>query len=150
VVNPFDPKTVLLAKHAQHIVLVHFPIALLITGVGFDFAGHWMKKPVLAVVARYNLMIAAAATLPVVATGLLAWQWQLQGHKLKGILLQHLVLAIVSSVLIWLVWWMHFRASRKVDGVLPAYRLPVEFMAVLAVAVTAHLGGFLSGVNAPG
>jgi hypothetical protein len=27
-VNPFDLKTVLLAKHAQHVVLIHFPIAL--------------------------------------------------------------------------------------------------------------------------
>ncbi len=26
-INPFDLKTALLAKHAQHVVLVHFPIA---------------------------------------------------------------------------------------------------------------------------
>jgi uncharacterized membrane protein len=149
VVNPFDPKTVLLAKHAQHVVLIHFPIALLITGVGFDFAGQWLRKPLLAVVARYNLLIAALATIPVIATGLLAWQWQLEGHKLKGILLQHLVLALVSSALIWLVWWIHFRAMRHGFS-LPNYRLPIEFLAVLAVAVTAHLGGFLSGVNLPG
>ena len=50
-VNPFDPKTVLLAKHAQHVVLVHFPIALFLTGVGFDLAAQWTKKPVLATVA---------------------------------------------------------------------------------------------------
>lgn len=149
-VNPFDPKTVLLAKHAQHVVLVHFPIALLITGVGFDFAGHWMKRPLLAVVAQYNLMIAAVATLPVVATGLLAWQWQLEGHKLKGILLQHLVLGLVSSAMIWTVWWILYRANSKAAGSLPAYRLPIEFIAVLMVALTAHLGGFLSGVNVPG
>jgi hypothetical protein len=36
IVNPFDLRTVLLAKHAQHVVLVHFPIALFITGVGLD------------------------------------------------------------------------------------------------------------------
>jgi len=148
-VNPFDPKTVLLAKHAQHVVLVHFPIALFLTAVGFDFAGQWIRKPVLATVARYNLLIAAVATVPVMATGLLAWRWQLEGHKLKGLLLQHLVLGVVSSCLIWLVWWMHFRASRKGES-LPKYRLPIELVAALAVAVTAHLGGFLSGVNAPG
>ena len=34
--NPFDIKSVLLAKHAQHVVLIHFPIALFIAGVGFD------------------------------------------------------------------------------------------------------------------
>ena len=62
--NPFDPKTVLLAKHAQHVVLVHFPIALFLTAVGFDVAAEWTKKPVFATVARYNMMIAAIATLP--------------------------------------------------------------------------------------
>lgn len=148
-VNPFDPKTVLLAKHAQHVVLVHFPIALFLTGVGFDFAGQWMKRPMLALVARYNLLIAAVATVPVVVTGLLAWRWQLEGHKLKGILLQHLVLGVTSSVLIWLVWWLHFRAGRKSEGTLPTYRLPIELVAALAVAVTGHLGGFLTGVNIP-
>ena len=143
-VNPFDPKTVLLAKHAQHVVLVHFPIALFLTAVGFDLAALWTKKPVLATVARYNMMIAAIATIPVMLTGVLAWQFQLEGHKLKGILLEHLVLGVTSSVLIWLVWWMHRRSSRN------AYRLPVELFAALIVALTAHLGGFLSGVNTPG
>ena len=143
-VNPFDPKTVLLAKHAQHVVLVHFPIALFLTAVGFDVAAEWTKKPVFATVARYNMMIAAIATLPVMLTGLVAWQWQLEGHRLKGILLQHLVLGVTSSMLIWLVWWMHRRASRI------AFRLPVELLAAVMVAVTAHLGGFLSGINTPG
>ena len=32
-VNPFEIKTVLLAKHAQHVVLVHFPIALFVAAV---------------------------------------------------------------------------------------------------------------------
>jgi uncharacterized membrane protein len=143
-VNPFDPKTVLLAKHAQHVVLVHFPIALFLTAVGFDVAALWIRKPMLAAVARYNLLIAAIATIPVMVTGVLAWQFQLEGHKLKGVLLQHLVLGVTSSVLIWLVWWMHRRASRN------ALRLPVELFAALIVSVTAHLGGFLSGVNIPG
>jgi len=143
-INPFDPKTVLLAKHAQHVVLVHFPIALLITAVGFDFAAEWWKKPMLSTVARYNLAVAALATIPVVGTGLVAWQWQLEGHKLRGILLQHLVMGLVSSALIWLVWWMHIRMKSR------TVRLPVELLAALSVSVTGHLGGYLSGVNLPG
>jgi uncharacterized membrane protein len=147
-VHPFDLKTVLLAKHAQHVVLIHFPIALFISAVAFDLISQWTKQRGLADAAYYNLLVAAISTLPVLATGILAWQFQLDGRKLKGILLSHLVLACVSSVMIWLVWWVHFRARRRAEE-LPRYRLVIELLVVGLVALTGHLGGFLSGVNAP-
>ena len=148
-VNPFDLKTVLLAKHAQHVVLIHFPIALFITAVAFDLIAQWTKRRGLAEAAYYNLLVAAISTVPVLITGLLAWQFQLEGQKLKGILLLHLILACISTVLIWLVWWVHFRARRR-TVYLPMYRLALEVLAVGLVALTGHLGGFLSGVNLPG
>ena len=147
--KPFDLKSVFLAKHAQHVVLIHFPIMLFISAVAFDFIANWTKRRALADTAYYNLLAAAISTLPVLATGILAWQFQLEGQKLKGILLLHLVLACVSSVMIWLVWWVHFRTRRRAE-VLPNYRLAVEFLGVGLVALTGHLGGFLSGVNGPG
>jgi len=147
--NPFDPKAVLLAKHAQHVVLIHFPIALFITAVAFDLVGYWTKGAGLKQAAYYNLLVAALATIPVLATGILAWQFQLEGQKLKGILLMHLVLACVSTVIIWLAWWLHFRGQRT-SKALPSYRLPIELLGILLVALTGHLGGFLSGVNGPG
>ena len=101
-----------------------------------------------ASVAYYNLTIAAISSVPVVATGLMAWRWQLEGQKLKGTLLLHLLLGLASSALIWLVWWLHFR-GRKPERTLSQYRLPLEALAAAVVALTAHLGGFLSGVNAP-
>jgi uncharacterized membrane protein len=148
-VNPFDLKAALLAKHGQHVVLIHFPIGLFLAAVAFDLMALWTKRRGLADAAYYNLLAAAISTLPVLVTGLLAWRFQLEGQKLKGILLLHLVLACVSSVLIWLVWWVHFRARRR-TVFLPSYRLAVEFLAVALVALTGHLGGFLSGVNLPG
>jgi uncharacterized membrane protein len=148
-VNPFDLKTVFLAKHAQHVVLIHFPIALFISAVAFDLMAQWTKRRGLADAAYYNLMVAALSTVPVLGTGLLAWQFQLEGQKLKGILLLHLVFACVSSLLIALVWWVHFRARRR-NAILPSYRLALEFLGVGLVALTGHLGGFLSGVNGPG
>jgi len=99
--NPFDIKSVLLAKHAQHVVLVHFPIALFLVGVAFDWLAQWKKNAALASAAYYNLLVAAVSTLPVVATGTLAWRWQLEGARLKGNLLFHLILGTVSSLLIW-------------------------------------------------
>ena len=147
--NPFDLRTVFLAKHAQHVVLIQFPIALLIAAVAFDLIAQWTKRRGMADAAYYNLLVAAISTVPVLGTGLLAWQFQLEGQKLKGVLLLHLVLACVSSVLIWLIWWIHFRA-RKHEASLPSYRLTIEFLVVGVVVLTAHLGGFLSGVNGPG
>jgi uncharacterized membrane protein len=148
-VNPFDLKAALLAKHSQHVVLIHFPIGLFISAVAFDTMTRWTRRPGLAEAAYYNFLAAAISTFPVLATGLLAWQLQLDGQKLKGILLLHLVLASISTLMIWLVWWVHFRARRQTI-VLPSYRLAVEFLAVGIIALTGHLGGFLSGVNGPG
>jgi uncharacterized membrane protein len=149
-VHPFDLKTVLFAKHAQHVVLIHFPIALFISGVLFDFLAHRAKRRMLAAAAYFNLFAAALATIPVLITGILAWQWELEGQRLKGILLIHLVFGVVSSLLIWIVWLIHLRTKRKQGAVLPGYRLPIEVVAVAIVAVTSHLGGFLTGVNGPG
>lgn len=145
--NPFDLKSVLLARHAQHVVLIHFPIALFLVSVAFDFAAQWKRAAAFAAAAYYNLTVAALSTVPVVATGLMAWLWQLEGQRLKGTLLLHLLLGLASTVFIWLVWWVHFR-GRKPERMLPAYRLPLEIVAAGVVALTAHLGGFLSGVNA--
>jgi uncharacterized membrane protein len=148
-VHPFDIKTALLAKHAQHVVLIHFPIALFITGVAFDLVAQWTKRRGLAEAAYFNLLVGAVSTLPALATGILAWQFQLDGQKLKGVLLQHLVLACVSSVMIWLVWWVHFRGRRR-GGALPGYLISLEIVGVAVLSLTGHLGGFLSGVNGPG
>jgi uncharacterized membrane protein len=147
--HPFDLKAALLARHAQHVVLIHFPIALFIASVALDLASQWTKRRGLAEAAYYNLLLAAISTVPVVATGILAWQFALEGQKLKGILLLHLLLACASTVMIWLVWWVHSRVRRGGEG-LPSYRIPLELLAVAVISLTAHLGGFLSGVNGPG
>ena len=148
-VNPFDPRAVLLAKHAQHVVLIHFPIALFLCGVGFDAAARWTKRQKLADAAYYNFLVAAISTIPVLATGILAWQFALEGQKLKGILLEHMLLGLTSTAFIWITWWLHFRARRS-DHELPLSRFSIELLGVLVITATGHLGGFLSGVNGPG
>src|SRR5437879_12363621 len=110
-IRPYDLKTPLLAKHAQHVVVIHFPIALFISAVAFDIVAQWTKRRGVADAAYYNLLLAMVSTFPVLATGILAWQFQLEARKLKGLLLMHLVLALFSTVVIWLVWWVHFRSS---------------------------------------
>ena len=146
-VNPFDLRTILLAKHAQHVVPIHFPIALFMTGVGFDLLSRGKRDSQLATAAYLNLSIAAATVLPAVVTGLLAWQFALDGKRLKGLLLLHLIAALSAALLVVASWWMHWRSRRPDTVSLPRYRIPVELLGVAIIALTAHLGGFLSGVN---
>src|ERR1700722_9700762 len=104
--NPFDLKAALLARHAQHVVLIHFPIALFIGSVAFDVIARLTRSLSLARAAYYNLVAAAIMALPAVVTGLLAWRLQLEGAKLRGNLRLHLALGASSAVLIWLLaWW---------------------------------------------
>jgi hypothetical protein len=71
----------------------------------------------------------------------------LEGKKLKGLLLWHLMAASLAAVLVIASWLVHWGTRRAEPALLPAYRIPLELLGVAALAVTAHLGGFLSGVN---
>jgi uncharacterized membrane protein len=145
--NPFDLRTVLLAKHAQHVVLIHFPIALFITGVALDLLSRGKRESQLAFAGYLNISIAAAMIIPTLLTGVLAWQFALEGEKLKGLLLYHIVAASTAAVLVIASWWVHWRSRQSAAPVLPQLRIPVELLGVAIIGLTAHLGGFLSGVN---
>jgi uncharacterized membrane protein len=148
--SPFDWRSVLLARHAQHVVLIHFPIALFIIGVWFDLISAWRKRQELARAAYYNFTAAAILSVPAAATGIIAWQWALEGQRLKGTLLLHLVFALASVAVIWIVWFLKFRACNALTSAgpaLPVARLTLELAGVALLSLTGHLGGFLSGVN---
>lgn len=148
--NPFDPKYFLFAKHAQHVALIHFPIALFIGGVILDFLGEWKNRLDLTAAAYLNFWGAAISSIPAVVTGIAAWQWALEGQKIHGILQLHMIFAAVSTVLIWVVFLLHKLRRRIPSSRFVAYCLLMEAVAVVAIVLTGHLGGFLSGVNTPG
>ena len=146
--NPFDLKGALMAGHAQHPVIVHFPIALFIASAVFDILAIWRKEPVLAAVGYFNL-VGAAITVPfAIATGLAAWQWQLEGATLKGNLRLHLIFALTTAALIVGLCWKRFRLRAKGESPRASYFLAVA-LGVMMITLTGHLGGILSGVEAP-
>ena len=146
--NPFDLKAALLAGHAQHPVIIHFPIALLIASAVFELLAVWRKQPVFASVAYYNLL-GAALTLPLaIATGLGAWRWQLEGAALKGNLRLHMICALTSASLIFFLCWMRSRLRGKSTSPGIAY-LTVTALALMVITLTGHLSGILSGVETP-
>src|SRR5438105_12229794 len=145
-VNPFDVKAALLAGHPQHPVIIHFPIALFIASIVFEVMAAWRRQPVLETVAYYNLL-GAALTIPfAIATGLGAWQWQLEGAAIKGNLRLHMICALTSALLIFFLCWMRLRI--RTEGIsLGIGYWTVTLIALLAITLTGHLGGILSGVE---
>ena len=144
--NPFDPRTVLFAKHAQHVVLVHFPIGLCLTSVIFEVLGKWRSNDKLISASYYNQLAAAVASVPVVITGILAWRFQLEGAHLTGNLLMHLIFGWLSSLLMWSVLLLY----RKTESRWVKIRYAVQVVTAIVISVTGHLGGFVSGVNGAG
>lgn len=145
--NPFDLKAALVAKHAQHPVIIHFPIALFIISVGFDLLAIWKNNPGLAKAAYYNLL-AAALTAPVaIASGLTAWQWLLEGAKLKGNLLLHMTFALAASAMIWLLCGWRVRRRRFPERAPGIIYLFLALATVLLIALAGHLGGIVSGLE---
>src|SRR5438105_15271345 len=147
-INPFDLKAALLADHAQHPVLIHFPIALFIASVVFDLVAVWRKQPILAMVGYYNLLGAALSIPFAIATGLGAWQWQLEGAAIKGNLRLHMICALTSALLIFFLCWMRGRLRRKNVAPRIGY-FAVTGLALIMITLTGHLGGILSGVETP-
>ena len=146
--NPFDLKAALLAGHAQHPVIVHFPIALFIASAVFDILAIWRKKPILAAVGYFNL-VGAAITIPLaIATGLGAWRWQLEGAALKGNLRLHLICALTSAALIVILCWKRSRIRAKGESPRACYFV-VMALGLMMITLTGHLGGILSGVETP-
>jgi uncharacterized membrane protein len=151
--NPFDLKTALLARHAQHVVLVHFPIALTMTAIVFEWLAVWKPGPrseTLSSAAYWNLTVAAATSVAAVVTGVLAWQWQLDGAPLKGTLLLHAAFGGASGGGILLLWWLRHRQPRRSASSPGLVYFALTAIILVIVAMTGHLGGFVSGVNAAG
>src|SRR2546421_5570959 len=146
--NPFDLKSALLAGHAQHPVIIHFPIALFIASAVFELLAVWRKQTLFASVAYYNLF-GAALTLPFsIATGLGALLWQLEGAAIKGNLRLHMICALTSALLILFLTWMRSRLRTKGDSPRASY-FAVTALGLMMITLTGHLGGILSGVETP-
>jgi len=101
----------------------------------------------MAKAAYYNL-VAAALTAPVaIASGLTAWQWQLEGAKLKGNLLLHLIFALAASAMIWLLCGWRVRQRKFPQRTPGTIYIVLALATMLLIAIAGHLGGIVSGVE---
>ncbi len=148
-ISPFDVKTALFARNAQHPVIVHFPIGLFIISVLFDVLGTWKKNASLRIAATYNLVVAAFGGLFAVISGLIAWQWQFGGAELRGNLQLHLILGIVTTGLLFLLWGFRSRLMKKSTVPLTRLYFLLSIISLALISLTGHIGGILSEVVKP-
>ena len=92
----------------------------------------------------------ATVTWDLIRTGLVAWQWKLDGQRLK----EHPIHAFgarlsIEPVDLDSVGHPQEDTAQKEYGVLSRYRLPIEAAPVAVVTVTGRLGSFLSRLNGP-
>ena len=142
----FDVKAVLFAKHAQHIVMIHFPIALFFASGFFDLIAYRMKSAPLRSAAYYNLVAASISSVLAIGTGVVAWQIIYGGGTPKGIILFHLIGAMTSFALVWLLAVIRYRERKALRFRLSKTYVVLAVVTCLVLAITSHLGGVLSGV----
>ena len=146
--NSFNLRAVVFAPHAQHPVIVHFPIALFIMSAVFEMLALWRKQPAFESVAYFNLLAAAISIPFTIVTGLLAWQWQLEGAALKGNLRIHLAFALTTAALVLFSFWRRWRLRRNGQSPRAGY-FTVIAVGLLMTTITGHLGGIVSGLEGP-
>jgi hypothetical protein len=97
--NPFDLKSALLAKHAQHVVLIHFPIALFLASFAFDLLARG-RRDRKSGDGRVLQLDRSSDRHTAGGHGLIAWRWLLERQKLKGDLWLHLLFGSLSAGMI--------------------------------------------------
>ena len=142
----FDLKTVLLAKHAQHIVMIHFPIALFFVSGVFDVMAHRNNNDSLRSAGYFNLVAASISSVLAVATGVIAWQIMYGGRNPKGIILFHLIGAATTFMLLWTLVFIRHREREQLRPALSRTYILLAVITCIVIMTTAHLGGVLSGV----
>ena len=135
-----------------HPMIVHFPIALLIAGFGFDVAGLFINRDTFTKVGFYLLLIGAIGTIAALLSGEAAGEGVAEQGPLKIALERHesaaeatvWLAAVTASLRVFLV------LIKKYKGYFKAGIVALYFASVVAVGLTGHYGGKLVYENAAG
>lgn len=126
-----------------HPLVVHFPIALLVTAVALDGAAFLLRRPALHRVALWNLALGALAAGAAVWTGLQAAEIAKHSFEIHHVMELHERLGIVTASLAGLITL--WRLARR--DALRLWERAATTALLLALAGTlacgAHLGGRL-------
>jgi uncharacterized membrane protein len=130
---PFPP------KNGFHPAVVHFPIGLFIAGLALDSLGLLRRSRNLLFAGWYNLVLAAISGVAAAATGYLAMV--LQKLPNSGLIKQHLVYAIASAVIMWLMVALRVHRHEKMNLPARAAYYLLAAAGLMLISYAGHLGG---------
>jgi hypothetical protein len=124
-----------------HLLLLHFPIALLLAAGVAELWSAWKGGPSPSVVVRFCLCLGAAAVVPTVALG---WLYALGGHGVgsPGLLALHRWVGTAAGL--WVVATVIFSERDARLGARSGRVRVLMFAGALLVVLTAHFGGILA------
>jgi mono/diheme cytochrome c family protein/uncharacterized membrane protein len=123
-----------------HLLLLHFPIALLFAAGLAELWSVWTPSPSPSGVVRFCLCLGAAAAVPTVALG---WLYALAGHGAGSPKLLALHRWLGTATGLWMIATVLFSEWDVRRGVRSWRVRLMMFAGVLLVTLTAHFGGVL-------
>ncbi|MBN2637669.1 MAG: DUF2231 domain-containing protein [Bacteroidales bacterium] len=135
-----------------HPMIVHFPIALLLTGLLFDTIGLFAKKTFYSKVGFYLLVLGALGTVVAFLTGHFAGSGITEQGALKQALETH---ENAAELTIWIVsitatFRILLELFKKYKGIFKAAAFVLFLASAMAIARTGYYGGELVYKHAAG
>ncbi|HZT44371.1 MAG TPA: DUF2231 domain-containing protein [Chthonomonadaceae bacterium] len=126
-------------SYAYHPAIVHFPIALFVGGLALDFVGMIRKKRSLLLAGWFNLVLAAATAVVGLITGYTALV--LMHVPFKGIIRQHIITAIASSIIIWILVALRVHRHERMSVPIRIVYYILAAAGLLLISYAGHVGG---------
>ena len=122
-----------------HGAVVHFPIALFIGGLLLDFIGMVRKDKTFLSAGWYNLVMAAVSAFGAAATGVVTMS--VKGFPYKGDALNHIMLALGSSVIMLILVAMRVHRHEKMNIPMRVVYYVLAAAALIIISSAGHIGG---------
>jgi uncharacterized membrane protein len=126
-----------------HPLLVHFPIALLLTSVALSWAGLIWKGPGFQKAAWYTLLLGLAGTVVTVITGLIAAQSVPAGSPALATLNSHKLLGIATFVVFGMQAICHMRHRGVYSPGKRILHTAIQLVGVSLIVAVGFFGGEL-------
>lgn len=131
-----------------HLLVLHFPLALIIVAALADTLWLWLRKPIFREAGYFCILLGAAAAIPAMATGMMLLDLREQAHDLSvdeaSLGETHESLGIITTSFAVLAAGVRVWQRNRLSGMWGwVYGLLIAGSLVL-VSLTGHYGGLLA------